>query len=169
VDVYSHKKGISIVGSFPSKRLSASNPLPPSLEPLYKHSIHPSLKDICGHTVIPPDNGHTLIQSIKQSNKQIFASSDASLKNGRSTHAWVISTGQTSNFSDPYMHIKGAGAVHGHKKYLSSCRGELQGLTAITIIAKLISDYISSSCKVKAICDNLGAVQRCSKLQFKSL
>ncbi len=129
MDVYSHKKGISIVGSFPSKRLSASNPLPPSLEPLYKHSIHPSLKDICGQTVFPPDNGHALIQSIKQSNKQIFASSDASLKNGRSTHAWVISTGQTSNFSDPYMHIKGAGAVHGHKKYLSSCRGEFQGLS----------------------------------------
>jgi len=40
---------------------------------------------------------------------------------------------------------------------------------AITIIAKLISDYISSPCKVKAICDNSGAVKCCSKLQFKSL
>jgi hypothetical protein len=150
-------------------RTSASIHQPQSLESSYRHSLHPSLQNMCGHTVFPPDNGRTLFQSVKQSNKQIFTSSDASLKNGRSTHAWVISTGHISNLSDPYMHIKGAGSVHGHKKYLSSCRGKLQGLMAITIIAKLISDYISSPCKVSAICDNSGIVQRCSRLQFKSL
>ncbi len=60
----------------------------------------------------PPDNGYKLIKSIKESTpKKIFATSDASLRNGRSTHAWVVSTGQISDLLDPNMHIRGTGSV----------------------------------------------------------
>ncbi len=141
VDIHSHKKGLAVLGSFPPPYMSWTTTPPNSLQEYFQNSLHTSLQDICRRAVFPPDNGYKLMQTIKQSNKKkIFASSNASLRNGRSTHAWVISTGQISDLSDPNMHIRGAGSIHGHKNCLSSCRGELQGITAITIITNLISD-----------------------------
>jgi hypothetical protein len=59
----------------------------------------------------------------------LFGASDASLKNGEATYVWIISSGKVDDIMSPLLNISGTGMVHGLPKYLSSARGELQGIT----------------------------------------
>jgi len=68
-----------------------------------------------------------LLSKIKNNSLGIFGASDASLKDDQASHAWIFSSGDIDDISDPLLHIRGSGPVHGYPPYLSSTRGELQG------------------------------------------
>jgi hypothetical protein len=125
VDVQYTKKGISIVGEFFQKADSRDLPLSrPSLQQKFL-SLHPSLQKICSKVNFPNDNGEEMMNKIVLSNNNIFGASDASLKNDRASHAWIISSGDPSDIDNPNNHISGSGLVHGYYPNLSSARGEL--------------------------------------------
>jgi hypothetical protein len=167
VDVHYHNKGISIVGKYFKKINPEKCDQTKSLRETLKN-IHPSLKEICGNITIPEDDGKMLISAI-QSKKSLYGASDASLKNGRATHAWIISSGNINDIEHPLMHISGSGSVHGATHYLSLSRGELQGITALTIIAKVIMEYFSSRIPSTFVCDNTGVIKRASQGNISSL
>jgi hypothetical protein len=100
-------------------------------------SMHSPLQSLCGTVNFPPDNGVNLLHSIQGANNNIFAASDASVKNKKAAHAWILSTGKVTDITDPLLNLHGYGPVHGPSQSLSSTRGELQGITAITIISIL--------------------------------
>jgi ribonuclease HI len=102
------------------------------------------------------------MQCINLSNNIIFGASDASVKNGNATYAWIISSGQVEDISTPNLNIEGHGIMDGFLNYISLTRAELTGLTAISIIFCLLSDFHSSSATLAVTCDNQGAL---SKLQ----
>jgi hypothetical protein len=103
-------------------------------------TLHPALHQTVGNAYFPTDNGLALLAKLKQKPKGLFCASDASLKDQRGSHAWVISSGDVDDLSDPLLHIHGSGPVHGLSTYLSSSRGESQGITAIGIIVRLFME-----------------------------
>jgi hypothetical protein len=127
------------------------------------------LRSLCGNITFPPDDGATLTQSIQEANKIIFVASDASYKEGRAAHAWIVSTGKISDIMNPWLNIHGLGPVHGPSQNLSSTREELQGITSITVISRLISTLCRLPCKVSAICNNTGVIHKCSNGSYNSL
>ena len=122
-----------------------------------------------GYPVFPADNGETLFEKLWQSNKSLFGASDASLKLNHATHAWILSSGDIQNIIDPLLNISGTGPVHGHLQYLSSSRGELQGVTALLIMASLLFDYFDCLYYLAAICYNKGILSKCKRGSFNSL
>jgi hypothetical protein len=69
---------------------------------------------------MPPDNRKTLMQYLKEEEMSLVGVSDASIKNGQSTHAWILTTGEPHHLTDPYMSISGSGPVDGHEMDLST-------------------------------------------------
>jgi hypothetical protein len=65
------------------------------------------------------------------------------------------------------MSITGSGPVHGALMYLSSSRGELQGITALTVITKFFLEFFNTTCKATFICDNSGVIK--TETSFSSL
>lgn len=129
----------------------------------YFQSNHPTIQQICGSISYPPDNGTAWMQSIQNKSSILFRASDAWLKEGRKSHAWIISSGHVDDIMDPLLHIYGFRPVHGLPQYLSSSRGELQGITAVSVTVKLLMDFHSTSCKVKVVCNNTGMISKCSR------
>jgi hypothetical protein len=162
-------RGLSILGDWPNT-VTYYDPTPAhtSLEH-FCHTVIPILQQICGNITFPPDHGSTLIQSIRNKSSNIFGASDASLKHGRASHSWIISSGDVDDILDPMLHISGSGPVHGLPQYLLSSSGELQCITAVSLMAKLLMDYHSYNCKVRAICDNSGMISKCSRPSRNSL
>jgi predicted nucleic acid-binding Zn ribbon protein len=103
-----------------------------------------------------------MLQKINENKNTLFGCSDASFKEGRGAHAWILSSGQVSDIEDPDLHITGGGPVDGHSPYSSSSRSELHRATALSIMAKLFPQLHSSMTIVQATCDNQGVIQRCS-------
>lgn len=67
------------------------------------------------------------------------------------------------------MHIKGCGPINVLPSLLTSCWGELNGITAASIISKVLLDF-HSLCKLVHIhCDNQGVVKKCANGTFHSL
>jgi hypothetical protein len=162
VDTHFHEKGISIVGDFP-RQASASSTIPASHMLKEAHqNLHPALRSICGKISFPPDDGTLLTQTITESYHKLFAASDASYKEGRATHAWIISTGKIADITNPWFNIHGSGPVHELSQHLSSTRGELQGITSFTIMLRLFFTVCNSSCSISAICDNRGVIHKCT-------
>jgi hypothetical protein len=89
---------------------------------------------------LPPDYGELLCNAFVYKNKTLFGASDASLKEGRATHAWILSSGDINYIDNPLMNILGAGPAHGIPHFLSSAREELQGITALTIKVRLFME-----------------------------
>ena len=54
VDVHSHKKGLTVLGTFPPPFTSRTTTPPNSLNEYFQHSLHSSLQDICGRVLFPP-------------------------------------------------------------------------------------------------------------------
>jgi hypothetical protein len=158
------RKDFLLLAISPNKTLSAVN----TMEEPYQN-LHPALKSIFGNITCPPDDGTTLKRSIEESNNRLFVASDASHKEGRSTNAWIFSTGKISDISNPWLNIHDSGPVHGSSQHLSSTRGELQGITSITIILRLLSTTCKAPCTVSAICDNTEVIHKCSYGSFISL
>lgn len=59
--------------------------------------------------------------------------SDASFNDGRAAHAWILSSGDVDDIENQIMNISGHGSVNGYSPYLSSSRGELTGITIVTV------------------------------------
>jgi len=136
---------------------------------IWKTHSHQALQETCGTIQSPPDNGCTLMNEIQNSSGRMFGVSDALLKHGRATHAWIISSGKVDDINNPLLHISRTGMVHGIPNYLSSARGELQGITAMSIISNMFSQYHNKQIKTSAICDNAGVINKCAKGRFSSL
>jgi len=87
----------------------------------------------------------------------------------RATHAWILSTGKISDIEDPLMNISGSGPVHGQHRSLLSMSGKIQGITALTIMASLLSKHSECRCKLSAVCDSKRAISKCAGKNFNSL
>ncbi len=102
---------------------------PTTLQEAFNH-LPPPLKWICGTVQFPCDNGLTIINNVTQSSQPtLFGTSDAASKNNRSTHTWIISSGDIVNINDPEKNISGARVVDSYDPYLSSSQAELTDLT----------------------------------------
>jgi hypothetical protein len=60
----------------------------------------------------------------------LLGASDASLKDAKCSHAWILSMGEVHHMEDPNMSLGGYGPVDGLPSDLSLARGELHGQTA---------------------------------------
>jgi len=99
---------------------------------------------------------------IHTSSNRLHGASDASLKDGRATHAWILSSGNTNDIEDPDLHLSGWGPVDGRNHSMSTSHGELHGITALPLMAKLHLQFHSSTASVEAICDNINVISCCS-------
>jgi hypothetical protein len=168
VEVTCNLKGISIVGVFPSNIIiQPTTKSTTSLQEAFG-KLPTSLEEIVGTPLFHPDSGFQFLKEL-QSNRSISGASDASFKTDRATHAWILSAGKISGIEDPLMNVSGSGPVHGQHHSLSSTRGEIQGITTLTIMASLLSKYSECRYKLSAICDNKGAISKCAGKKFKSL
>jgi hypothetical protein len=107
------------------------------LQSLYSN-LPKALQKLCGNVQLPPDGGESLIQYLTSNAKPLLGASDASLKEGQSAHAWILSTGETDHIADPLLQISGKGPVDGYSMDMSSARGEIQGQTALAIMSSLL-------------------------------
>jgi hypothetical protein len=95
-----------------------------------------SLKRLCGSVTLPKDGGTKLMQYLLTNNKPLLGASDASLKHGNSSHAWILTTGELEHINDPLMTLSGGGPVDGYQADMSSTRGEIHGQTALAIMSQ---------------------------------
>jgi len=163
VDVFIGDQGISILGHFPLLNNSLSRDPPNNLKEAIE-SLPPSVQQICGTINYRPDLGKKLFHSINLCNNSILACSDASLKENHAVHAWIISSGDINDITDPMLHISGAGPVDDCFQYLSLARAELTGLTALAIILKVFGEFYSSTAKVSLLCNNQGMLKKCEQI-----
>jgi hypothetical protein len=137
-------------------------PIPPdhtdtTLESQFNH-LPSSLRAICGSVVFPNDQGSALADACQQKGNILFGASDASYNHGQATHAWVMSSGNVSDLTSGNLSISGSGYVDGYAPHMSSARGELQGITALSIMSALFYQHFKLQEKLTAICDNQGMV-----------
>jgi hypothetical protein len=167
VDVYHNLLGISIVGDWYIASLTVPH-TNSSLEEAFRN-LPLAIQQTCGNIHFPSDNGEQILHQIMTLNSSLFGASDASFKNGRASHAWILSSGNIDDIVDPDCHISGSGPVHSTPQYLSSARGELQGITAISIISALFAKFHNQALKVSSICNNRGIISKCTEGTFSSL
>jgi hypothetical protein len=74
-----------------------------------------------------------------------------------------------SDIEDPLLHISGSGAVHGFPDYISSSRGKLQGVTALTVMTTFLSSYSKNKYKLLAVGNNKGIISKCDGRSYTSL
>jgi hypothetical protein len=159
VDIQVLSNGIHILGRFPVTQRDPMDEEQMTLRDAYDKLPY-SLKRICGDVKFLMDNRDILMSHISTANIPLFGASDASLKDGRASHAWVVSTGTATDLCSSVMHLSGSGMVDGYHSNLSSTRAELTGLTALSIIIRLLSDFHSSSPHVIFSCDSQGAISK---------
>lgn len=94
----------------------------------------------------------------------LFGASDASLNKGHATHAWNISSGQLSDICSRNSSLSGSGLVDGLSTFLSSTRGELKGITAVTIMGHLLNDFQSTNLPISILCDTKSVQQKSQKI-----
>lgn len=124
--------GIKVLGTFPTHPPPHTNPIQLSFAATLNNVV-PAHRRIFSSMSLPPDNGQALIQKISSGQNTIFASCDASLKNGHAMHAWIVSSGDVTDIMDPLLHVSDSGPVDGFTPFLSSARAVLTGITAATL------------------------------------
>jgi hypothetical protein len=62
----------------------------------------------------------------------------------RPLFAWVLSTGLISDLKSPTWSISGSDPIDGFTPFLSSGCGELHGITAVSIIGRLLNEFQST-------------------------
>jgi hypothetical protein len=111
----------------------------------------------------PEDGGTSLLQHLLNTDKPLLGVSDASLKDGHSGHAWILSTGELNHINDPMMRIAGSGPVDGYHADLSSAQGDIHGQAARAIMT---STFLTAQQQphMKAIFhgDNKGTQTKCA-------
>jgi hypothetical protein len=139
--IYYTKEGIATCG--PAHRpTSTTQPDTSMLSlPSYFSTLPSALRQICGTINIPNDDGMQLISKCRCKGNRMLGASDASFCQGNATHAWVISSGEVSDLETPNLHISGYVAVDGYSHHMSSGRGELHGITALSIMTDVLHNY----------------------------
>ena len=118
-----------------------------------------SLQRICGHIILPDDDGIHLAQAAMDGS--LLGVSDGSVKDNKATHAWTL----TTDSCDP-LAMKGCGPVDGNASTLSSFRSEVQGQVALLImITLLVRVHNVTQSSFTSICDNQGALKRLQPLE----
>lgn len=74
--------------------------------------------------------------------------------------AWILSSRKVEDILSPEMNISGQGIVDGIPTIMSSTRAELTGLTALSIIFRLLIDFHTSNANLTMACDNQGALTK---------
>jgi hypothetical protein len=124
-----------------------------------------TLQCLCGSVQIPEGGGTKLIQYLLNNNKPLLGASDASLKDGNSSHAWILTTGELDHLSDPSMQLSGGGPVDGFKADQSSARGEIHGQTALALMAQtLLQAHGRQNMPTIFYGDNIGVQRKCRKM-----
>jgi hypothetical protein len=103
VDTHITPKGIQIVGDWYNQCPTQIKSETQSLDSAFR-SLHPALRETCGTIQFPPDNGYALMDGVHSSGS-LFGASDASFKNGKAAHAWIISSGKVDDISNPLLNI----------------------------------------------------------------
>jgi hypothetical protein len=129
-----------------------------------------ALRQLCGKIQLPLDGGQELIKYLKHTKKPLKGMSDASLKDGTSSHAWILSTGENDHTLDGNMSIHGTGPVNGAPKSMSSARGELHGQTAMAIVSKLLLETHQEP-KIPTLLqgDNQRIQRKCNEIRIDRL
>jgi len=171
VDLSLDKDGFKVVGKIPNETNNFhnrnSNENPSLVEEF--NNLPTSIRHICGNVTFPEDNGKSLMEKILQNNNIIVGASNASLKDGRATQAWILTSGYDKDLNNDLLSITGAGPVDGYNPFLSSTRAKIAGITAVSIIAQLFLKFHSSTARVTILCDNQGAISKCSSSYKSSL
>jgi hypothetical protein len=150
-----------MLAPFVSKPIPNSPPdHPTTLQEAYQ-SLPLALKQICGSVTFPADNGEKLLGTISSSNNTLSSASNASVKDGRAAHAWIISSANINDISNCNMHITGSGPVDGLPPFISSSRAELTGITAIAIITRNFLEFRFYTACIHTYCDNQGIIKKC--------
>jgi hypothetical protein len=69
----------------------------------------------------------------------------------------------------PPPDLSGSGAVHGFPDYISSSRGKLQGVTALTVMTTFLSSYSKNKYKLLAVSNYKGIISKCDGRSYTSL
>jgi hypothetical protein len=103
-----------------------------------------------------------MISKCRQNNNRIFGASNASFRPDKATPAWVISSVDVSDLETPNMTITGSGAVDGYPVHISSGRGELHGIMALSIISDVLFNFHNFNSDMTVVCDNQGDIKKCN-------
>jgi len=122
VDIHHNTMGISVLGDWYTVSLDVTQ-TNSSLEKAF-HNLPLAIKQTCGNIHFPSDNGEQILNQINTLNSSLFGASNASFKDGRASHAWILSSENIDDIEDPDS-MSGSGPVHGASQYLSSAHGEL--------------------------------------------
>ncbi len=68
--------------------------------------------------------------------------------------------------ADDELHISGHRPVDGYAMEMSSGRGEIHGVTAMSIMSQHLLHFHSSSAQLEAVCGNQGVINRCASVNF---
>lgn len=101
-------------------------------------NIHKETCSICGHKIMPIQQGKKLIQYTSTNYIPLIRVSDASIVNGNGTHTWILTTNDAEHIDDKSMMISGSGPIHGHPCDVSFTWGELHGQEVVTIMSKIL-------------------------------
>lgn len=169
VDVFHTKQGFSTCGWAKSH----TTPIPSDIEGqtlrAYFSSLPMAIQQICGTITFPTDNGVQMVSKCRRNNNKVFGASDASFQQGSTTHAWVILSGEISDLETPNMTISGCGAVDGYPIHMSSGRGELHGITVLSIMTDVLYNFHSFTGAMTAVCDNQGVIKKCDNPSTNNL
>jgi len=169
VDVFCTKDGLSVCGHATPPPIIATHPNPSNTLSSVFSRLPQSLKTICGSVHFPPDDGIQLLQGCQANGNHLFCASNASYRNGRATHAWLVSTRKATDLEHPNLTIRGGGHVDGYSPHMSSSRGELHSLTALSIMTDLFCHHSQFNGTITAICDNQGIIKKCDTPKSMSL
>ena len=112
-----------------------------------------SLQCICGHIILPHDNGMHLAQAAMDGS--LLGVNDISVKGIKATHAWTLTTD-----SCDHLAMKRCGLVDGNASTLSSFWSEVQGqITLLIMMALLFWVHNVTHSSFTSICDNQGALK----------
>jgi len=169
IDAHFSKEGLTFCGYASPPSINTQTPIYPfTLENKFL-CLSSSIRNICGSVTFPTDDGVQLINECKLNGNKLFRFSDASFRDGRATHAWVLSTGKVSDLTSDTLSIYGSGFVDGYVPHMSSTHGELHGVTALSIITDLFCQHAHLPGQLTAICDNQGIIQKCNSAITHSL
>lgn len=140
VDTHFCSHGLLVVGKFcPISRTPSVNIPPTSLREAFSR-LPSSIQTKCGDIHFPNDDGKAIMDRVA-TNNTLFGASDASFKKGRASHAWLLSSGNVNDITDDDLHISGQGPVDGYSLDMSSGSGEIHGITAMSIMFKLLLQF----------------------------
>jgi hypothetical protein len=119
VEVNFDHAGICLLCETGINNHSTPNPIPVTrtLQQVFE-TLPQFLKKLYGCVSVPSDNGHSLIRKLNSKGTPLYGASDALLKDGSCSHAWIMSTGDVEDIKDLLLSITGSGAMDGtHMTY----------------------------------------------------